>query len=149
MSIVDSIKEDLKAALKNKEEERVGVLRMLIADFQNRSKDKQAKGVDSVLSDEEAIGALQKEFKKRKDAIGLFRKGGREDLAAKEEAELKFLEVYLPKQASQEEIEAVVREVISAGDKDFGSLMKEAMKRLKGKADGGQVGGIIKSLLAQ
>ena len=145
--LVDRIKEDLKSALKAGDQMKTGVLRMLSSELYNRVKEKQAKGGELVLSDEEAIATLQKEFKRRGDAVELFRKGGRDDLVKKEEAELAIIKGYLPEAASPEEIEKVVQAVIAEGHKDFSSAMREAMKRLKGRAGGKEVGEAAKKLL--
>lgn len=145
--LVDKIKEDLKSALKSGDEARTGVLRMLSSELYNRIKEKQAKGKELVLSDEEGVEVLQKDFKRRTEALELFRKGGREDLVKKEEAELAIIKNYLPEAASAEEIEKVVRAVIAEGHKDFGAVMREAMKRLKGRAGGKEVGEAAKKAL--
>ncbi|MFQ5753199.1 MAG: GatB/YqeY domain-containing protein, partial [bacterium] len=142
--LVDRIKEDLKSALKSGDKVRTGVLRYLSAELYNRAKEKKAKGEEQVISDEEAIETIQKEFKHRSDAIELFRKGGRNDLVEKEKLELEIIEKYLPEAAGSEEIEKVVQAVISEGHKDFGSVMREAMKKLKGRADGKKVGETVK-----
>lgn len=145
--LTDHIKEDLKLALKAGDEARTGVLRMLSSELYNRIKEKQAKGKELVLSDEEGVEVLQKDFKRRTEALELFRKGGRGDLVKKEEAELAIIKTYLPEAANSEEIEKAVQAVIAQGHKDFGAVMREAMKRLKGRAGGKEVGEIAKKLL--
>lgn len=149
MTLSEKIKEDLKTALKSGNGNLAGTLRLLISELYNKAKEKQGKGGEAILSDEEFISVLQKEAKKRKDSIALFKKGGRADLSEKEEAELKVVEAYLPSRASAEEIDSTVEALIAAGVKDFGSLMKEAMKKLQGRADGREVGDIVKKKLGQ
>jgi uncharacterized protein len=104
------------------------------------------------LSDEEALAVLRKQARMRHEAIEQYRKGGREDLASKEEAELAIIESYLPAAATEDQIRAVVREVIAAtgasGPKDMGVVMRTTMSRLGGRADGRQVQGLVREELA-
>lgn len=145
MTIAERLASELKIALKERASERVGVIRFLIAQLYNKSKEKEAHGEGQKLSDEEAVDVLQKEAKRRREAVELFRKGGRSDLVSKEEAELKILEAYLPPPVSREEINSVLDELINRGVKDFNSLMREAMQKFKGRgADGRLIGELIK-----
>lgn len=155
--LADKIKEDLKISLKSgameraagsepRSSERAGVLRLLLAEVQNKEKEKFG-GKGGALSDEDALAVFQKEAKKRREAIELFKKGNRDDLVKKDEAELVVIEEFLPKQLTQEEIRAAIDKLAVAGVGDFNSLMKEAMKELKGRADGRTVGEIIKEKL--
>jgi len=146
MSTHDSIKENLTAALKGGEKERAGVLRLLLAELNNKQKEKFG-GNPKPLADEDALVVLQKEAKKRREAIELFKKGNRDDLVKKDEAELRIIEEYLPKQLSREEIVAVVEKLTAEGGKNFNSLMKAAMAELKGRADGKTVREVIKEKL--
>ena len=147
MSTHDKIKEHLTAALKGGEKERVGVLRLLLAELHNKEKEKPA-GKQS-LTEEETLAVLKKEVKKRKEAIELFRKGSREDLAKKDEAELKIIAEYLPPEIAPDEIKAVVDRLFAAGNKEFNTLMRETMRELKGQADGKVVSGIVKERLSK
>lgn len=160
MLLIDRLKDDLKTALKSGQKERVGVLRFLLSESHNREKDKQArllasersdggqaKGEKPVLTDEEAVAVFQKESKKRREAVELFRKGGREDLVKKETAELAVIQEYLPQVLAPEDIKKVLEKLAARGNKDFNSLMKEAMKELRGKADGRLVSELIKEIL--
>lgn len=149
MFLVDRIREDLKSFLKNSEREKVDVVRYVLAQFQNKEKEKQAKGVPAALTDDEAQDVLLKEVKKRKDAMELFKKGGREDLVKKEEAELKIIGGYLPEEIRPEEINGFVSALIKSGKTDFNSLMKETMQKFKGRADGRVVADIVKSKLEE
>ena len=139
------LREDLKTALLGGDKERAGVLRFLLAEIHNKEKEKQAG--EQSLSEEEAISVLQKEMKKRKEAVELFKKGGRDDLIKKEEAEIAVIESYLPKQLTPAEIKAVIDKIFESGSKDFNSLMREAMKELKGRADGRVVSELVKEKL--
>jgi uncharacterized protein YqeY len=144
MSLLKKITEDLKTAMKSGDRARVDVLRFVLAGIQGAEKDKYAKAPGVALTDEEAVAVLQKEVKRRKEAIELFKKGNRADLVAKEEGDLKVISEYVPKELSEEEIEKVVDGLAAKGPSDFNSLMREAMKELKGRADGKIVGDIIK-----
>lgn len=146
MNLADRISGDLKTALKAGPPERLGVLRLLISEIHNRQKDKFGAG-DGALADEEIIALLQKEVKKRREAVELFRKGGRQDLIKKDEAEIAIIQEYLPKAMSPEEIMAFVDGLISGGFKDFNSAMKEAAKELRGRADGKAVADLIRKRL--
>ena len=95
----------MKEAMKAKDAERLGVLRMVLAAMKNREIEKRAKSPDTALSDEEQASVLKSEVKKRRDSIAEFQKAGRTDLAEKEAGELAILEPYLPAEISDEEIE--------------------------------------------
>jgi len=141
------LREDLNASLKSGAKERAGAIRLLLSELHNKEKDKQAKGEKPVLSEEEEIAVLKRETKKRKEAIELFRKGNREDLAKKDEAELKVIGEYLPPEIDPKEIKAVVDRLFAAGHKEFNALMRETMKEFKGRADGREVSEIVKEAL--
>ena len=142
----EKLKEDLKHSLKSGNSERVGIVRLFISEVNNKQKEKFGAEV-KMLSDEDVVVVLQKEAKKRREDIELYKKGGRMDLARKEEMELTILGEYLPKALSSVEIEAVINKLHASGLTEFNALMREAMKELKGKADGRQVGEIIKKKL--
>lgn len=146
------ILQDIKEAMRTKDELKLSVLRMLSSAIHNKELEKRAKsGKVEELTEEETIAVIRSEAKKRRDAIVEFEKGGRKDLVDKETAELKILEEYLPKELPDEEIEKIVREVVAAlGEvtaKDFGRVMGEVMKRTKGQASGDRVSVMVKKLL--
>lgn len=149
MTLKEQIKNDTINAMKEKNEELVGALRMLSAAITNR--EIELKKREEGLSDEEVIEVAAKEANKRKDAIELYIKGSRQDLADKETSELKILETYLPAQLSDEEIEkevkSAIKETRASSMKDLGKVMSAAMPRLKGKADGAKVSEIVKRAL--
>ena len=139
MSIVEQIEKDLVGAMKAKEELRLSVLRMSKAALMNKKIE-----LGKPLGDPEALAVLRTLVKQRRDSSEQFRKGNRDDLADKEEAEIKFIELYLPAGASAEEIDAAVASAIletaAASAKDMGKVMKAAMVKLAGKnVDGKQV----------
>jgi uncharacterized protein YqeY len=149
----ERINNDLIQALKNKEDLKVQTLRLLSAVIHNREIEKRAKGEEGVLTDDEIAGLVIKEVKKRKEAIDLYLKGGRPELADKENAEIKILEAYLPAQMSEEEIRKALGPILDSikpqGPKDFGRVMGVLMKELKGKADAELVGKIVREALGK
>ena len=151
MPIREKISNSLKEAMKAGQDFEVGVFRMIISAFHNKEIEKKGKGGEEKISEEEALEILAKEAKKRKESILAFEKGGRKDLADKEKAELKMIEVYLPAQLPREEVEKAVLEAIKKTGakeaKDFGLAMREAMAGLKGKADASIAGEILKEKL--
>src|SRR3989344_1129794 len=144
----EKIKNDLKEAMRAKDELRLSVLRMLSSAIHNREIEKKTKTGNAALTEEEIIAVIRSEIKKRRDAAEGFTKGGRADAAEKELAELKILEAYLPAELSDEEVEKAVKEVIACmGEittKEFGKVMGETMKRLKGQAGGDRVSNAVK-----
>lgn len=143
----EHLREDITAAQKSHDALRVGVLRFLSAQLQSREIEKRGSGQSPTLTDEETLSVFQKEVKKRKEAIELFRKGGRVDLVQKEEKELTYIEAYIPAGPTEEEIKKVVHEVIESGVKDFGMAMREVIKRFGGRADGAFVASLVKKEL--
>lgn len=140
--------EDLKTAMKSGDQTTLGVLRMAIATMNNKKIEKKGKNLPEELTDEEILDLLSKELKKRKEAANLYKTGGRDDLAIKEEKEAVILAKYLPEQMSRTEVEKKVTEILSKIDaKDFGSAMKATLAELKGKADSKIVAEIIKAKL--
>lgn len=143
------IKEQVKMALLSKDSVRLSVLRGLLASFTNELVATKRKPQDE-LSDEEVIAVIRKSVKQRKDSIDQFRKGGREDLATAEEAELQILEAYLPKMMSKDDIKKKaleVKEKLGITDKSkIGQLIGATMKELNGLADGTDVKEVVESL---
>ena len=141
----ERIESDIISAQKAADAARLGVLRLLLSEIKNKEIEKHWAGKGDALIDEEIVDVLRREVKKRKDAVTLFIKGGRTDLADKDTADIVVIEAYLPELMSREDIARVVDEVRASGVSDFPSVMREAMKQLKGKADGALVSEIIKS----
>ena len=147
MSLKEQIVSDLTAAMKAKDADRLSVLRMVKANLMNRRIDKGGE-----LTDDEVLKALQTQVKQRRDSISSYENAGRADLAAKEAAEIGFIEVYLPQAATAEEIaasvEAAAAETGASSMKDMGTLMKATMANLAGKnADGKMVSEAVKARL--
>lgn len=145
MILKQILQEQLKNAMKSKEETRVSVLRLLNAAIKNEeiSKLKREDG----LNDDEVSAVIARQIKQRKDAIEQFEKGGRADLVEKEKAELVILQSFMPEQLGEEEIRAIAREVIAGGASGFGAIMSAVMGKVKGKADGGTVKKIVEDVL--
>ena len=146
-NLKEKLGDELKESLLKRDAEKTGVLRFVLSLLQNREIEKRGTGQSPVLGDEEIIEIMQREVKKRKEAIELFKKGGRPELAEKEEKELIFINEYLRAQMRREEIVVLVSELKKSGLNDFNSLMKEAAKATKGKADGKLVSEIVREIL--
>jgi len=152
MSLKEKLTEDLKAAMRARDEARLRTIRALRAALMEREI-AERKGGEATLTPEQEMEVLQKEAKRRREAIEQFRAAGREDLVQKEEEELKIIEEYLPRQLSDDEIRAVLEEIIEAvgarSVRDMGRVMKEAMARMRGQADGRRVSELARELLSQ
>lgn len=147
MGIVEQVDKDMTSAMKAREELRLSVLRMMKSALKNKQIE-----LRKPLDDEQAQAVLRTLVKQRRDSVEQFRKGGREDLAAKEEQEIKILETYLPAAASDEEIEAAVAAALTetgaTSAQEMGKVMKAAMAKLAGKnADGKRVSEKVKAKL--
>lgn len=144
--LLETIQNDLKTALKERNELQVSTLRLLLSEAHNRQIEKQAE-----LVDEDIVGVLRKEVKKRQESIEAYEKGGRQELADKESKELIILSKYLPQEMSPEELGKIVKEVIvevgAKGPSDFGKVMGVIMGKVKGKIDGTKVADAVKKLL--
>jgi uncharacterized protein len=148
MRLRDKISEDLIAAMKAKEVERLSVLRMMKAAVRNKEIDGRQE-----LDDPQAVQVLLSLIKQRKDSIEQFTKGGRLELANKEAAEIKVIEEYLPSAVTDEEVasavDAVIAEMGAASIKDMGKVMKGCMARFVGRpVDGLKVSELVKAKLA-
>ena len=139
--------EDLKEAMKEKNEIKKNAIQMARAGILQIEKD---KGIE--LTDEQIIELIAKEVKKRKDSIADYEKGGREDLVNQIKEEISYLEVYLPKQLTKEEIqeklEVIIKNIGATSIKDMGKVMKAAKEEMGASADGKTINEIVKSLLS-
>jgi len=144
--MIDSLQKELVAAMKAGEARKVSVLRMLLSEINYKKIELQRD-----LTDADVVGVVQKEVKKRKEAIETYDKAGRPELAEEEKQEMALLTVYVPAQMSGEEIKAEVAkllETVPAEDRgDFGKVMRVVAPAFRGKADGSAVAGIVKELL--
>jgi uncharacterized protein YqeY len=146
MPLLQKITDDMKTAMKSGDRVRLEVLRFTLASLNAAQKEKALKDPTATLSDDEVIKLLQKEAKKRKDSVDLFKQGGRADLVEKEESDLKIIYEYLPQELSHDEVMAIVKDLKAKGFNDFSSLMRESMKAVQGRADGKMVGDVIKDV---
>jgi hypothetical protein len=142
----EKIFEDLKKSMKERNEIKTRVLRLLNSAIKNFEVEKMDKATD-----EDIEKIILKEMKKRQESIEAYKNANREDLALEEEKELEILKEYAPKMLSEEEIREIIKktiEEINATPKDFGKVMKEVMAKVKGKADGSMVSKVVKEILS-
>ena len=146
MSLKDQITQDMKSAMKAGEKDRLKVVRLMLAAIKQVEVDKRVE-----LDDAGVLSVLDKMVKQRRDSVEQFEKGGREDLAAIERAEIAVLEKYLPEQLSADELAALVDEVIAATGaasmKDMGKVMGQIKAKAAGRADMGAVSAAVKERL--
>jgi uncharacterized protein len=147
MSLKERITEDMKAAMRARDTERLGAIRLLTAAMKQKEVDERVE-----LDDVAVIGIVDKMLKQRKDSIEAFEKAGRQDLADKEKAEVSVLQAYLPVRLSADEIAAEVNAIVAQlgakGPGDMGKVMGAVKAKLAGKADMGQVSAAVKAALA-
>ena len=150
MSLFEKIGEDLKAAMKNKEQERISALRMVRTELLK----KQKESADVKMTDDLVVGVLQSLAKRYEESIEQFTTGGRDDLVQQEAAQLKIIQSYLPEKMSRDEIksvvDAIIRESGALSKRDFGKVMGQAMRKLKESpklVDGSEVKEVVTSVL--
>jgi uncharacterized protein YqeY len=152
MSIKEQITEDMKTAMRAKDSERLGTIRLLLAAIKQKEVDERV-----VVDDVMAVAIVDKLIKQRKDSIEAFEKAARKDLADKEAAELLVLQAYLPARLSLDEVTAEVKAIVATlaaelgravGPADMGKVMGAVKAQLAGKADMGQVSAAVKAALA-
>ena len=147
MSLKDQITEDMKTAMRAKDMERLGTIRLLQAAMKQKEVDERI-----TLDDAGVVAIVDKLIKQRKDSIAAFEGAGRQDLADKEKAEMAVLQIYLPARLSAEEVaaevKAIVAELGAKGPGDMGKVMGAVKTRLAGKADMGEVSAAVKGALA-
>jgi len=146
MSLKEQITEDMKAAMRAHEAERLGTIRLLLAAMKQKEVDERV-----VLDDAAVVAIIDKLIKQRKDSIAAYEGAGRQDLADKEKAEMAVLQAYLPARMSEAEVldavKALVAQVGASSPADMGKVMGAAKKELAGKADMGQVSAAVKAAL--
>lgn len=149
MDLEKKVSEELKKAIKESDQVRMDVLRSIRAAILEFKK----SGINREMNEEDELKILNSLAKKRKEAIELYEKGGRTDLAEKERKELEVIQSFLPAQMSEEEIRGflakIIQEINAQSPSDLGKVMGRAMKELKGKADGSLVQKIARELLSQ
>ena len=146
-ALKDQITEDMKTAMRAKDSERLGTIRLLLAAVKQKEVDERV-----VLDDAAVIAIVDKLIKQRKDSLEAFQKAERKDLADKEAAELVVLQAYLPARLSADEVAAAVKVIVAelgaSGPGDMGKVMGAVKAKLAGKADMGQVSAAVKAALA-
>ncbi|MBG9387707.1 GatB/YqeY domain-containing protein [Caenimonas aquaedulcis] len=147
MTLKERITDDMKAAMRAKDAERLGTIRLLTAAMKQKEVDERIE-----LDDATVIGIVDKMLKQRKDSIEAFEKAARQDLADKEKAEVAVLQAYLPARLSADEVaaevKAIVAELGAKGPGEMGKVMGAVKAKLAGKADMGQVSAAVKAALA-
>ncbi len=147
MELKQTLLSDLKGAMKSRDSLKVDTLRLLISEIKNKEID-----LHEELGDEAITALLTTQIKRRKEAAGMFEKGGRTDLKEKEEKEITILQFYLPAQVGEEELKQRIQQVIAEtgaqSPKDMGKIMKVVVPEFKGKAEGDQIRKIVTELLA-
>lgn len=148
MSLLERLNNDMKQAMKNKEKDKLSVIRMIKATMQNEA----IKLGKQELSEEEELTVLSREMKQRKDSLHEFDKAGRSDLVEKLQQEISVVEIYMPKQLSEEEIADIVKQAIvdvdATSKADMGKVMSAIMPKVKGKADGSLVNKLVQQHLS-
>ena len=147
MSLKDQVTEDMKNAMRARDSERLGTIRLLLAAAKQKEVDERV-----VLDDAAMVAIVDKLIKQRKDSVTAFTQANRMDLADKESAEIKVLEAYLPQRLSAQEVTAAVQAIVAQldakGPGDMGKVMGAVKTQLAGKADMGQVSKAVKAALA-
>ena len=148
MTLKEQITEDMKSAMRAKEAERLGTIRLLLAAIKQREVDERI-----TVDDAGIIAIIEKLIKQRKDSIEQFRKAGRTDLVDQESKELGILQAYMPAQLSAAEVQSAIQKVIAdlgaSGPQDMGKVIGALKAQLAGKADMGMVSGLVKAALAK
>lgn len=146
MSLLERLNQDMKEAMKNKDKDRLSVIRMVKSSLQN-----EEIRLRREVTEDECLTVLNRELKQRKDSLHEFEKANRDDLASKVKIELDILQTYLPEQLSEEELLSIVKvtinEVGAVSKADLGKVMAALMPKVKGKADGGLVNRLVQQQL--
>ena len=141
MTLADRVKQDLTSAMKAGKKDRVGALRMVLSELQKAAKE----------GGDDEVAVLRRERKRRHESAGAFREGGRPELAEAEESEATIIEGYLPAELSDEELRGIVADAVAetgaSSPKDMGQVMKAAMPRVAGRADGRRVSALAQEAL--
>ncbi|MGB8646127.1 MAG: GatB/YqeY domain-containing protein [Anaerolineae bacterium] len=152
MGLKELLSEDLKDAMRSKDEDRLRAIRMLkaaISNLEMARTDPKNLQYGQPVTEADLARVVENQIKQRRDSIELYQKGNRPELAAKEEAEIRVLDKYMPKQMTRDEIKAEVEKVVAElGTKEFPKVMRESSQRLKGRADGRLVNEVVKEVTA-
>lgn len=148
MSLLEQLNQDMKQAMKQKDKEKLSVIRMIKASLQNEAIELH----NNQLSEDEELTILSRELKQRNDSLQEFKSAGRDDLVKKLETEIHVLQGYMPQQLSDDELEAIVQstiqEVNATAKSDMGKVMSAIMPKIKGRADGSKVNKLVQQHLS-
>lgn len=150
MPLQERLINEMKEAMRSGDKDKVSVIRMVRSSLKNKEIE---KGKGKLLSEEEVIQVIVSSVRQRRDSIDEFKKGGRQDLADKEEAEIRILQTFLPGQITNEELVKTIKETIdevnAVGIRDMGKVMKILVPKIVGKADPASVSNIVKEILTK
>ncbi|RJR15090.1 GatB/YqeY domain-containing protein [Candidatus Microgenomates bacterium] len=145
--LFEQIQIDLVAAMKSQNKPKIDTLRFLLAAIKKYEIDAYPPTSDKKLTEEDVVKIIQKQIKTHRESIEAFQKGGRNDLVEKEQAELAILQTYVPKELTDDEIQAIVVKIKSSSVANFGQVMGMVMKEVAGRADGTRVVKIVNTAL--
>ena len=144
MSLLDQVQNDTKEAMRAGDKDRVGALRLIVDSLQKAHKEASGSAMDEVA-------VLQRERKRRVEAADAYKEAGRDDLAATEQREAEIISAYLPEQMSDDDLRAIVGDVVAesgaTSPKEMGKVMSQVMPKVQGRADGKRVSAMVKELL--
>ncbi|KQA15115.1 GatB/YqeY domain-containing protein [Vibrio metoecus] len=147
MALIDSLKEEQKLAMKAKDKQRLGTIRLALAAIKQRQVDEQI-----TLSDDDIVGVLTKMVKQRRDSVSQYEAANRQDLADAEKIEITVLEEFMPQPLTDEEVSALIDSAITdssaTGMQDMGKVMAVLKPHIQGRADMGKVSGLVRAKLA-
>ena len=145
--LMNQLQTDLITSLKAGDASRVETIRFLIAGVRNTVSARYGADWEQKMTDADVLDTVKKQIKTHKESIEAFEKAGRQELVAKEKAQLTILEEFAPKELSNEELKKILEPIAKSGEKNFGLLMKTAMAAVHGQSEGGNVAAVLKSLL--
>jgi len=145
--MLDNLQTDMTQSLKKGDHLRLETLRFLISGVRNAAIAKYGNAWETSLRDEDVLDVIKKQVKSHKESVEAFEKAGRSELVKKEKDELAILSLFLPKELSDDELKVLLSDVVTTRESNFGLLMKAAMAKVDGKADGGRVAGVLKQML--
>lgn len=152
MALREQLTDDLKEAMRQRDEQRKRTLRSVIAAIKQAETELDSSGERVHLDDEDILALIARQAKQRQESITEYERGGRQDLVAEEEAELAILQTYLPQQLTRDQIEVearqIIKEVGASSPRDMGNVMRPLMAKLRGRADGREVNEVVRELLA-
>ncbi len=147
--LLDTLKADLVTAMKSHDAVKVDTLRFLLSAIRNAAIAKYGAASDTALTDGDVMDTIKKQVKTHKESVEAFTTAGRSELVSKEQGELDVLSAYVPAEMSDEALKTLLAPVVASGETNFGLLMRNAMQAVAGKADGGRVSLMLKTLISK